>query len=211
MLNPQSPFPNPHFPIVALVLAAGESQRMGQAKLLLPWGERTILGETLTQVQASAVAEVLLISGGYREEVEAVAQKYGVAVVHNPAFATGEMLSSLQTGLRHLRGRAGEPPAAVLVMLGDLPFIPTALINQLLAGFAGGLGQIIAPSYEGRRGHPVIIGRELWEDVLALPPTAAPRDLFRQHPPTLLPVTTDLILRDIDTPEEYARWKPTVS
>lgn len=195
--------------ITAVVLAAGQSQRMGQAKLLLPWGTTTIVGQTLAHVQAADVADVLLVSGGYRAAVEAIAHAQGVSCIHNPHFATGELLSSLQTAVRHLVAQP-QPPAAVLIMLADLPFIPPGVMNEITAAFRAGRGALIAPVCNGQRGHPTLIGQALFAALLALPPTAAPRDLFRQQSDQLytVPIASDIILRDIDTPEEYTRWRP---
>lgn len=188
--------------VSTLILAAGQSQRMGQPKLLLPWGETTILGQTITQVQASQAAEALLVSGAYRAEVEAIAQSYQLPVVYNPHYATGEMLSSLQCGVRELLTRP-EPPAAVLVMLGDLPFIRPETLNQVVSAFLAGHGQMIVPTFQGQRGHPVLIGQTLWPALLELPAGSAPRDLGRITPIYWLELPDETILQDLDTPDQY--------
>lgn len=195
--------------ITAVVLAAGQSTRMGEAKLLLPWGNTTILDETLTQVQASTANRILLISGGYRQPIEALAARRGVIAVYNPDFAEGEILSSLKTAVRWVQ-RQTPLSAGVLVVLGDLPFLPTAVLDTVMRTFRDNATSLAAPVYAGRRGHPVLIGRALWPDLLALPANGAPRDLLKRHNHALLdvPVATDVILRDIDTPEQYERWKP---
>lgn len=198
--------------ITAVILAAGQSKRMGEAKLLLPWGETTILGQTIENVLASSANDVLLVTGGYRERVAAVAQAYGVPTVHNPDFAEGEMLSSLKVAVNQCVSSGDEVqlPLGVLVVLGDLPFLPTAILDTVMAAFRAGLGEIVAPAFKGRRGHPVLIGRHLFDALLTLPSDGAPRDLIRQHPDKLhqVEVDSDVILRDVDTPEQYARWRP---
>lgn len=193
--------------ITAVILAAGQSTRMGAAKLLLPWGDTTIVGETIRQVQASTAEQVLLVSGGYRAEVEAIAAEHGVPVVFNSDFAEGEMLSSLKRGVSWVQAQE-ERSAGILVMLGDLPFLPTAVLDAVMHTFRQHQPLLTAPVYAGQRGHPVLIHAQLWRELLALPPHSAPRDLLKRYHHSLLtvPVATDVILRDIDTPEQYAAW-----
>lgn len=190
--------------ITAVVLAAGEARRMGQPKQLLPWGQNTVLGQTLDNVKNSLVHEVCLVSGHEAAKIEAVGAAAGVRTLHNPHYASGEMVSSLKTAVSQLPASI----SAVLVMLADQPMVETATLNQLLAAYWQGKGEIIAPVYEGKRGNPVIIGRSLFAQLLALPPGSAPRDLMQKHPPYLLPVATGTILQDLDTPEQYEKWRP---
>jgi molybdenum cofactor cytidylyltransferase len=192
--------------VTAVVLAAGESRRMGRQKLLLPWGETTVLGQVLANIQASDIHDILLVSGHEAAAVEAVAGAYGVPAMWNEAFAAGEMLSSLQTAVRRL------PPEieAVLVVLGDQPLVGTAVINQLLHAYWGLAGPIIAPVYQGQRGNPVLLDRRTFAELLALPPGAAPRDLLRRHADAvhLLEVDDQGVLLDLDRPEAYEQWRP---
>ena len=195
--------------LTAVILAAGQSTRMGRAKLLLPWGDTTILGETIRQVQASTAERIVLVSGSYREPVEAIAAERNVPVVYNPDFAQGEMLSSLKRGIAWVQSQP-EPSAGVLVVLGDLPFLPTAVLNTVMHAFRQNRPLLAAPVYAGQRGHPVLISHELWPELLALPANSAPRDLLKRHHHQLLavPTATDVILRDIDTPAQYEQWRP---
>lgn len=184
---------------------------MGKTKQLLPWGETTVLGQTIKNLQLSAVDDILVVSGHQAEAVTAVAEACGVAVVHNPDYAQGEMLSSLQTALRNL------PPGCdgVLVALADQPMVPAAVFDRLLSAFsnAGNAAQIVAPTYQGRRGNPVLIGRPFFAELLALPVGAAPRDLLQRHTEKvrLVPVASDAILRDLDRPEQYETERPPTS
>lgn len=192
--------------VTAIILAAGESRRMGKAKLLLPWGETTVLGQTLHQLQASQVEHLLLVSGHRAAEVEAIAANAGARVVHNEAYAEGEMLSSLQVGLRHLE----DGIEAVLVVLADQPLIEPAIVDRLLKAYEARQGTLIAPSYQGKRGNPVLIDRRYFAELLALPWGQAPRTLLRRHPAELHLVAVDspTVLLDLDRPEEYERHRP---
>jgi molybdenum cofactor cytidylyltransferase len=192
--------------VVAAVLAAGESRRMGFPKPLLPWGETTVLGQTLRNLLASRIHEVLVVTGLEAEAVTREAAKFSVKAIYNPNYASAEMVSSLQVAVRAL------PPGCngVLVVLADQPFIPTAVYDQVIAAFEYNEQRIVAPVFEGQRGHPVLFGRRFFSDLLALPPDSAPRDLLRAHPDALylIPVDSDSILLDLDWPAEYERYRP---
>ncbi len=195
-------------PIAAVILAAGESRRMGRPKQLLPWGGTTILGQTIAQVQAAGFDQILLVSGACREDVEAIARELAIPTLYNPDYARWDLLVSLQLAVRELQRTTR--PAGVLVMLGDLPFIPPGIMEAVVAAFRQGRGTIVAPNFRGHRGHPVLFGAAVFSDLLDLPPTARPRDLLDLKTDEVadLPVDDPVILRDIDTPEAYERWRP---
>jgi molybdenum cofactor cytidylyltransferase len=192
--------------VTAVVLAAGESKRMGQLKQLLPWGQTTVLAQSLSNLRASAVHDILVVSGHQAGAVEAVAREHGLDSVHNPDYASGEMLSSLQTAVRKLP----ENRSAVLVMLADQPMVGPEIVDLILDAYRKGQGELLAPSFRGRRGNPVLIGRRYFAELLALPAGAAPRDLLKSHPEDVVTVevSTDSVLRDLDRPEDYERWRP---
>jgi len=178
---------------------------MGQTKQLLPWGETTILGQTLAAVQASLVHDILVVSGHQGQAVARVAAEAGLKTVHNPGYAAG-MLSSLQVAL----GALAEDRAAVLVVLADQPMLAPATIDAILAAYWQGRGSLVAPQYQGRRGNPVLIDRRHFGALLALPSGEAPRALLGRHPEALHLVQVDdpAVLRDLDDPEDYRRWRP---
>lgn len=188
--------------VAAVVLAAGESRRMGRNKLLLPWGETTVLGRTLANVRASAVHEVVLVTGFERELVEAAVGSEGLPTIYNMDYAKG-MLASVQAAVRALS------PAieAVLVVLGDQPLVGAPVIDALLRAYAAGPQGLVAPTYRGARGNPVLIDRRYFTELLALPPDAAPRALLGRHADDLrlVEVDSEAILIDLDRPEEYER------
>ncbi|MCP4360297.1 MAG: putative selenium-dependent hydroxylase accessory protein YqeC [Chloroflexi bacterium] len=198
--------------VTAVILAAGEGKRMGQTKQLLPWGETTILGQTIRNLKQTAVTHILVITGHEAEKIAAIATQESVPIRHNPNYASGEMLSSLQTAVRHLITPAPQPlslssPAAILVILADQPMIKPATIDQLLIAFWRREGELIAPVYNGRRGNPVLIGHRYFTELLALPVGEAPRTLLQRHAADLLliPVNTNSVLQDLDSPEQYER------
>lgn len=186
----------------AVVLAAGMSRRMGQSKVLLPWdGHKTIIEQILEQLLLAKVQRITVVTGHKSAEVRSLAVRMGAEVVYNSDYATGEMLSSLKVGLRAL------PPyvSAALVVLGDQPRIQARVIAQVLTAYAEGAGDIIAPSYQMRRGHPILIDRRYWQEIFNLPPDGAPRDVIDKYKDRIgyVNVDTDSVLRDIDTPQDY--------
>lgn len=195
-------------PVAAIVLAAGLSTRMGQPKVLLPWTKNaTILEHIIMQLILARVDHITVVTGNRAGEVHRLATKRGVETVHNPDYADGELISSLQAGLKSLPKNT----AAALVVLGDQPRIQPRVVNQVAMAYAEGKGRLVAPTYRGERGHPILIDRRYWPELLALPPGGTPRQVINQYKDemALVPVDTDSVLQDVDTPEDYrqARWK----
>jgi molybdenum cofactor cytidylyltransferase len=190
-------------PIGAIILAAGNSSRMsslGQHKVLLPWANgKTILEHIIDQLTLARIDHITVVTGKRADEVGALAEKRGAQVVFNPDFEKGEMLSSLKVGLK------AQPAsiAAILMVLGDQPRIQPKIVGQITMAYAEGQGDLIIPSYQMRRGHPILIDRRYWGELLALPEDAAPRDVIRQHTVTHVNVDNDSILNDVDTPDDY--------
>lgn len=186
----------------AIVLAAGLSRRMGQPKVLLPWTRgRSILEQILEQLILARIPNVIVVTGHRAGEVTELATRAGVGTVFNEHYATGEMLSSVKAGLRAMP----EHVSAVFIVLGDQPRIQARILNQLLVAYSEGVSDLIAPSFQMRRGHPILIGRRYWPEILALPDNGAPRDVIDRHQDKLAYITVDndSVLRDVDTPEEY--------
>ncbi len=129
-----------------------------------------------------------------------------VEFVFNPDYADGEMLKSLQVGLKAL-----DPSVeAALLVLGDQPQMQAATLRLVCAAFSETHARLVIPSYHLKRGHPWLIERSLWPDILNLRPPATLRHFlktFEAHISYLV-VDTPSILKDLDTPEDYAREKP---
>lgn len=196
--------------IAAIVLAAGQSRRMGSPKMVLPWGETTVIGQVVCTLASAGVDEIVVVTGGARELVEAALAQLNcekpVRSVFNAQFAQGEMLSSVQTGLRSL----DESVDAALIALGDQPRIQAEVVTGLLSAHAQG-AQLVVPSYKMRRGHPWLVSRRLWGSLLALHGAQTLRDFLNSQAGaiTYLEVDTDSVLMDLDTPEDYQRSQPS--
>jgi molybdenum cofactor cytidylyltransferase len=188
--------------IWALILAAGESKRMGRPKMLLPFGGSTILETVIAAALRSSVDRTMVVVGAERERIGRVLENYPVEPVFNPDYGRG-MLSSVQAGFEALPPEA----RAALVMLGDQPAVTESIIDTLIRAFTRTGSALVVPVFSGRRGHPLLIGARFREEVRGLPPAIGLRQLVRDHPEAVLevPVQEDGILQDIDDPGDYRR------
>ena len=191
--------------ITALILAAGQSTRMGESKMLLPWGKSTVLQTVVSAFQSAGVDEVLVVTGADREQVEALVGR-SVQTIFNPEYAEGEMLSSIQVGLAEKQREA----RAVLIGLGDQPQVQTRIVQRLLQTYQRGNASIIVASFDKHRGHPWLVGREHWDEILRMKNPKTMRDFLNQHASHIkyLEVDTPSILADLDTPDDYLKSKP---
>jgi molybdenum cofactor cytidylyltransferase len=186
--------------IWAVILAAGESKRMGRQKLLLPFGDVTVIEAVVRTALNSRVDRALAVLGADREAVRGKLEPYGVEFAVNEDYVKG-MLSSVQAGFRALPSEA----EAAVIMLGDQPFLPAPVIDTVIEAYRESGKGIVLPAFRGRRGHPVVIGLKYRDTVLALDPDEGLRGLMRAHPDDIDEAEVDdpNILRDLDVPEDY--------
>ncbi|MCA2001389.1 MAG: nucleotidyltransferase family protein [Chloroflexi bacterium] len=186
--------------ISAVILAAGKSTRMGRQKLLMPWGNHTVLGKVIQTLQDAGVEDMILVTNS---NLAPQVESYGRRMALNDE---GEMLESVQIGLQ-----AQKPSAeAALICLGDQPQIRESDIRRVCEGFRQSQARLVVPSYQMRRGHPWLIARELWGEILNLRAPQSMRDFLNAHPGEIFYVECDSpsTLQDLDTPEDYLKYKP---
>ncbi len=190
--------------ITAIILAAGESKRMGEPKMLMPWGKSTVLQTVISTFQAASVKDILVVTGGAHQQVEALIGKT-VETVFNENYQTGEMLSSIQLGLSVKMREA----SAALICLGDQPQVEERSVRQICNAFLAQKSQIVVPSYQMQRGHPWLVARPLWDELIAMKAPKTPRDFLTKHSRAIhyVVVDTSNILADLDTPEDYLKYK----
>jgi len=188
--------------IGAVILAAGESRRMGSPKLLLPYRGSTMIESVLEAVTASDVESTVVVLGAGRGPLRKKIRRFPVSEIVNLRYRRG-MLSSIQCGVAALPGGC----RAALVVLGDQPGISAAVIDALIAAYQKGRECIVVPVFRGRRGHPLLVDLKYRDEIAALSPETGLRALFAAHPDDILEVvlTEASILEDIDTPEEYQK------
>lgn len=192
--------------ITALILAAGASRRMGQPKMLLPWSNLTVIEQVISTFLNAGVKDVLVVTGGAREQVEKAIEHLPVRKLYNPDYETGEMLSSLQLALTQMKPET----EAVLVGLGDQPQIQASTVQRVCEVYKDSRARLVVPSFNHRRGHPWLVARPLYNEILALQAPSTPRDFLNNHAQEIhyVNVDTATILVDLDTPEDYARSRP---
>lgn len=186
--------------IGAMILAAGESKRMGEPKLLLPFGQKTIIETVVDTVIQSKVDVVLVVLGSDAKKVEERFKEYPLRTTVNPHFQKG-MLSSVQWGFQELSDRV----QGVLVCLGDQPSISTSVIDRVIRAYEETGKGIVVPTYNRKRGHPVLIDIKYLEEVQNLSRDVGLRGVVYNHPEDTHEVEVDspAILRDIDNPADY--------
>lgn len=197
--------------IAAIILAAGESRRMGQPKQLLPWGQTTVLGQVVSTFSAAGVDDILVVTGGNRGPVEGLvaelAGRFPVRAVYNPEYARGGMVSSIQSGVRAIAQESSLE--GVLIGLGDQPQVREETVRLICATFVNTGKPLVVPSFQNHRGHPWLAARPLWEEILTMQKTVTPRQFLSAHEGSIEYVEADeTILEDIDTPEDYNLRRP---
>jgi CTP:molybdopterin cytidylyltransferase MocA len=191
--------------IAAVLLAAGQSIRMGRSKLELPWKNgQSIISHVVEVFLEADASPVLVVTGEMKETIETSLRGKGIEFAHNPYFATGGMLSSIKVGLRELEDRTVE---AALISPADLPLLRPTTVRRIIQAWELSTPPIISPSYEERRGHPVLIAKTKWEAILRLADDQTLRDFLRIHEREIsyLVVDDPGTLHDLDTPEEYRK------
>ncbi len=187
----------------AVVMAAGLSRRMGRPKLVMPWGNETVIHHVVSVLVEAGVDKIIVVTGSDRGAVEETLYGLPVELVWNQHFAVDQMLITLQTGLV----QASQELDAVFVVIGDQPQIPKEVIQDMMDLYQQQKFHLVVPSFQMRRGHPWLVDRSLWSDLLAQKPETTLRDWLNLHSDQIgyLSVETDFVLRDLDTPEDYER------
>lgn len=223
--------------IAAVVAAAGYSRRMGDFKQLLPWGAGTVIGAVVANLQAAGADPLICVVGHRGDEVAAALSESPACIIRNPDYDRAEMLRSYQVGVRALvegqkqhpkdarKGKGvteqsaplqgGEvqddgsrvPPVGTLLALGDQPHIPPDVIRRILEEADKMPDQIVIPSHDRRRGHPIYLPRRFWSDLLALGVDETLRDLLNRAGDAIVyvDVDTDAIRRDMDDWTAYQK------
>jgi molybdenum cofactor cytidylyltransferase len=200
---PQPPAAAPH--VAALVLAAGQSSRMGGvSKLFAEVDGVPMLARAVNAALASVASSVTVVLGHEAEKAEALLAGRRVNIVRNPDYAQG-MSTSLRAGLGAL------PPGAeaVVVLLADMPRVNATHVDRLIAAFDPGNPSIVVPMQGGRRGNPILWPREFFAEMQAVSGDQGARELLVANAARIVSVNLDdAIHADIDTPDDLRRAQP---
>ena len=198
--------------LAGIILAAGESTRMGRDKALLPWPPNlppnTPSGGTLLSAAIKALSDycdlVIIVAGKNETALRPVIYGCGAFLALNPNPDLGQF-SSLQVGLHEVLNQGRD---AAMVTLVDRPPPQSTSLQALTSAFANRNHDVwsVVPEYQGKHGHPILIGREMIEAFLKAPATSVARDIEHANQQRILyvPVSDSQVTANIDTPEQYA-------
>jgi molybdenum cofactor cytidylyltransferase len=199
--------------LCGVILAAGESTRMGRDKALLPWPPPAAGVPATGQTFLSAAIEalnhvndlVVVVAGKNEPNLAPVVYAHGAFLVRNPAPEQGQF-SSLQVGLQEVLNHGRD---AAMITPVDRPPVSAATLLRLHAAFEAAVARgkwAVVPEYDGKHGHPILVDREMIEVFLKAPATATARDIEHQNQAHVeyLAVDDPLVTRNVDTPEDYA-------
>ncbi len=189
--------------VSAILLAAGQSKRMGKLKQLMPFGQSTIVEQAVDNLLGSTVDEVIVVVGYKAEDViNAIAAK-PVKVAINPDYEHG-MSTSIMAGLNLVHSGV----QGVMLALGDQPLVDSQTINRLIEEFYNHDKGIAVPTYQGRRGHPIIFAIRYKKQLLKLSGDVGGRQIIKEHPDDVLEiaVNSENVIADFDTTGDYQAY-----
>jgi molybdenum cofactor cytidylyltransferase len=192
--------------VAALILAAGASSRMGRPKQLLDWDGRPLVRAAAEVALAAQLDPLLVVVGGAQAQVTEALAGLPLRLIANPDYAAGQS-TSLRAGIAAL----SQDVDAVVVLLGDQPFVTATIVARLVAEWQTSGALIVAPTYAGQRGNPVLFAHPVIPELLAVQGDQGARavvaaDHSRIH---LVAFDDSRPLTDIDTPEDYERLRDT--
>jgi len=185
--------------VAGVILAAGQSTRLGQPKQLLPLNGRPLLQHVVSAACDSALDEVVVVVGALLEELRAVLHLGRARLVVNTRYADGQS-TSLHRGLEVL----DDDSEGVLFLLGDQPGVTSALVDRLVARYRAGDAAIVAPRFLDGLGNPVLFDRALWPELRQLSGDTGAREILRARRADVREVAVAAPrLPDVDTWDDY--------
>jgi molybdenum cofactor cytidylyltransferase len=189
--------------LAAVILSAGASSRMGRPKALLPYRERTFLEHLIQVTRHSRIGVTRVVLGAGADEIRTIAKLDPSMVVLNSNWQQGQ-LSSICEGIRSLEGIETE---GIILCPVDHPLVSARLVGELIGQFYVNGKSIVLPTYNGRRGHPVIFSNALYNELLAAPSDTGARAVVWAHSTEVLEVPTEEegVVLNINDPDALRR------
>jgi molybdenum cofactor cytidylyltransferase len=181
-----------------VILAAGESSRLGYDKLSLPLGEKSVLEHTVSKFLIDSVSEIVIVTGKFVPECRSSIASSKVLWVNNTDYLLG-MSSSIRKGIEHIHASAD----GVFITPADIPLFAESTVRLMMQTFVS--SKIIIPTHHRRKGHPVLMSRNIAQQCLTIKSEKVLYDVINenQNAVELLPVEDEGIVLDIDTNEDY--------
>lgn len=191
--------------LAGVILAAGESSRMGRDKALLPWHGETFLAAAIDSLCMDTEL-VIVVAGKNAGVLEPIVDAKGAFLVANPAPERGQF-SSLQVGLQEVLNRGRD---AAVITLVDRPPVQRVTVEQLIHAFETAIVQrkwAVVPEYDGKHGHPIVVAREMMTAFLTAPATSNAREVEQANQARIVyaPVGDPAVIANINTPGDYER------
>jgi molybdenum cofactor cytidylyltransferase len=186
--------------ISAILLAAGQSRRMGDFKQLLQFQGKPFVACCVDNLLASGVHEIVVVTGHREAEVRQALAGRKIKFVFNADYRAG-MSSSIKCGVQSL----GEKTKAILIALADQPQIHSESIGKIIAAYEKEHPLLVVPRYANRTGHPIILDARLREEIMGLDPSQGLRQIVQAHKNQTfyLEMQNDSVLIDFDYPQDY--------
>ncbi len=190
-------------PLVAAILAAGESRRMGTPKALVPYRGKTFIEHLLEITRHPRIAARRIVLGAHLDEIRAKLPGEAASIVVNPDWRQGQ-LSSIQAAIRTI---PAEETAGLILCPVDHPLVSAKLIALLIDAFDAGESSVVLPAYRGKRGHPLIFHASLYPELLAASPAIGAREVVWAHAAERREVATEEegVVLNINDPETLRR------
>jgi len=184
-----------------IIMAAGNSSRLGRPKQLLPYRGKTLLTHVVTEALSAALDPVIVVTGAFREEISLSLQGYSVDVVYNPRWEEG-MASGIGAGLSKILSRDPGIEAVILAVC-DQPYLTAGLLSELVEEHRGSRKGMVACSYADAVGTPALFGQGYFRDLSNLSGSEGAKKLLRLHGNDLVTIPFPQGNIDIDTEEDY--------